>query len=112
MYCPNCGTQNDHQAYSCTACNDILPRPYPAPGAGGDRIPTHLGMAILTTLLCFPPLGIVAIVFSAKVNSRIAAGDIEGAREASRSAQNWCWAAVGIGVLLWALGRRAMLDLW
>ncbi len=67
------------------------------------QIPNHLVWAILSTLFCCLPLGIVSIVFAAQVNGKVAAGDIAGAREASDKAKKFAmWAAIAgivVGVL-------------
>jgi uncharacterized membrane protein YjfL (UPF0719 family) len=66
------------------------------------QIPNHLVWAILSTLFCCLPLGIVSIVFAAQVNSKVAAGDIAGAREASDKAKKFAmWGAIaGVVVLV------------
>lgn len=58
------------------------------------HVPNHLVWAILSTLFCCLPFGIVAIVFAAQVNSKLQAGDVAGALESSRKAKIWCWASV------------------
>lgn len=47
------------------------------------QIPNHLVWAILATLFCCLPGGIVSIVYAAQVNGKIAAGDLAGARDSS-----------------------------
>ncbi|RDZ26232.1 CD225/dispanin family protein [Lysobacter silvisoli] len=72
----------------------------------GEYVPNHLVWAILTTLFCCLPLGIVSIVYAAQVDGKRAAGDIVGARAASRSAGNWALAsalAVPVALTLWFL---------
>jgi t-SNARE complex subunit (syntaxin) len=59
--------------------------------------------SILVTFCCWP-LGIVAIIFAAQVNSRLAAGDVNGALEASRKARLFCWIALGLGLLAVVVG--------
>ena len=59
---------------------------------------TYLWQSIVVTILCCLPLGIPAIVFAAQVNSKVAAGDMAGAEEASRKARMWCWIAFGAGL--------------
>ena len=101
-----------------------VPPPYPpAPPAAG-RVPNHLVWAILATLgatlICclscvsLPGLatGIVAIVFASKVNSSLAAGDMEGALRASKTAMIWCWVTTAFILLalvtftyMWSTGR-------
>jgi len=74
--------------------------------AVNPQIPNHLVWAILTTLFCCMPLGIVSIVFAAQVNGKIAAGDIVGAREASDKAKKFSmWAAIAgvVVIVLYAI---------
>jgi hypothetical protein len=65
-----------------------------------EAIPNHLVMAILVTLFCCLPFGIVAIVYAAQVNGKVALGDIQGAQKASRSAKIWSWWALGVGIVI------------
>lgn len=97
MYCKKCGTQNDDNAVNCTNCGEQLKA---ATAQTMEKIPNHLVWAILTTILCCAPLGIVAIVFSAQVNTKLAAGDAEGARKSSGKVKMWCWIALGTGLVI------------
>lgn len=64
------------------------------------QIPNHLVWAILSTLFCCLPAGIVSIVYAAQVNSKIAAGDLAGARDSSDKAKKWAmWSAIA-GVIV------------
>jgi len=64
-------------------------------------VSNNLVWAILSTLFCCLPLGIVSIVHAAKVNSLLAAGDVSGARDASEKAKKWAiWSAAATLVLL------------
>ena len=78
--------------------------PAPLPPAVGP-VPNHLVWAIVATVLgtcfCCPLglLGIVAIVYAAKVNSLLNAGDLEGARRASATAKTWCWVATALAII-------------
>jgi hypothetical protein len=68
--------------------------------------PNYLVWAILTTILCCLPFGIVSIVYAAQVNSKWTAGDIEGAQSASKNAKIWAWVAFGVGLaaaIIWAI---------
>jgi len=64
----------------------------------GAPPPNYLVWAILSTLFCCLPLGIVSIVFAAQVNSKHAAGDVAGALEASKKAKSFAFWSAGIGV--------------
>ncbi|MEO8365669.1 MAG: CD225/dispanin family protein [Pseudoxanthomonas sp.] len=91
--------------------------PPSAPAAPGS-IPNHLAWAIIATVfsLCLccgiPGLitGIIAIVFSAQVNSKLNAGDVEGARRASNTARILCWVTTACAVigLLWVAYNLTM----
>ena len=52
-------------------------------------IPNNLVWAILSTLFCCLPLGVVSIIYAAKVDGLAAAGDIQGAQQASDNAKKW-----------------------
>ena len=66
----------------------------------GSPPPNHLVWAILSTLFCCLPLGIVSIVYAAQVNGKYASGDIAGAQESSRKAKQFAiWSAV-VGVIV------------
>jgi hypothetical protein len=60
------------------------------------HVPTYLGWAIVTLLLCFWPAGAVAVVFAAQVSGKEARGDYEGALRYSRKAKTWCWISFGV----------------
>ena len=55
--------------------------------------------AIFSVFFCFP-LAIPAIVFAAQVNARIAAGDIQGATDASRKAKIFSFIGLGFTLLV------------
>ncbi len=70
----------------------------PPSGPLPRSVPTYLVQAILVTLLCCLPFGVVAIVYAAQVNSKLGVGDFDGAEEASRKAKKWCWISLGVGL--------------
>jgi hypothetical protein len=51
------------------------------------QIPNYLWQAICVTLFCCLPFGIVAIIYAAKVDGLLTAGDYVGAQSASNSAK-------------------------
>jgi hypothetical protein len=55
----------------------------------------YLVPAILTTLFCCTPFGIVALVYAAQVHSKWYAGDRRGALAAAANAKLWCWLSFG-----------------
>jgi hypothetical protein len=69
-------------------------------------VENYLVFAILATVLCCLPPGIVAIVYAAQVNGKVQAGDIAGAQEASKNAKMWCWISAGLGLgigVIWGI---------
>ncbi len=64
-----------------------------------QHVPSYLVPAIFSTICCCLPFGIVAIVFAAQVNTKLQAGDMPGALEASQKAKTWFWLAVACGLL-------------
>ncbi len=111
MFCPKCGSENDNTAAQCSNCGQALGG---QAGAAAANIPNYLVQAILSTMCCCLPFGIVAIIFAAQVNTKIAAGDIAGAMEASKKAKMWCWVSLGCGLagmVLYAVGMLLPLML-
>ncbi len=73
----------------------------PVTQAVGSTPPAnYLVWAILTTIFCCLPLGIVSIVYAAQVNSKWQAGDLEGAVKSSKNAKLWAWLSAGIGIAI------------
>src|SRR5258705_5128933 len=69
----------------------------PPAGGGTTTVPNYLVPAIISIFCCWP-LGIVAIIFAAQVNGKVAAGDLAGAADASKKAKLFSFIAIGIGV--------------
>lgn len=61
--------------------------------------PTNLVWAIISTVLCCIPTGIVAIVYALKVTNKYREGDIEGAKRASEVGAWWCIASIVLGII-------------
>jgi hypothetical protein len=97
MYCRRCGTQNDDNASECVECGEILEQIW-QDGTHAPSVPNYLAQAILVTLFCCVPFGIVSIVYAAQVNGKLVAGDYSGAVESSKKAKTWCWVSFGIGL--------------
>lgn len=82
------------------------------------QVSNNLVWAILSTLFCCLPLGIVSIVFAAQVNTKLAAGDVAGARESADKAKKWAiysviaWVVLVVLYLIFifALGGLGMMQ--
>ena len=71
----------------------------PLPPQAPANIPNYLVFAILATVFCCLPAGVVSIVYAAQVNGKVQAGDIAGAMESSKNAKMWAMISAGLGVL-------------
>lgn len=111
MYCRWCGAENNDNTYLCVKCGRNL---HAVPGAVQPQgqwqgtptaqVPNYLVWSILSTLCCCLPFGIVAIVYSVQVDSKLRIGDYTGAVESSNKAKQWCWIAFGVGLVATGLG--------
>ena len=75
----------------------------PSTPAATANTQNYLIPAILATLFCCLPVGVVSIIFATQVNSKLASGDTAGAAEASRKAKMFMFIAVGAGLLVWVI---------
>jgi hypothetical protein len=117
MFCPKCGQENADTAAHCSQCR--VPLSGIAASIAGDSsspatppvsISNNLVWAILATLFCCLPTGIVAIVYAAQVDGKVSAGDLAGARDSARNAATWSWVSLGLGVVF-VLGYIALVVL-
>jgi len=70
----------------------------PPPASGtASTVPNYLVLAIIS-LFCCLPLGVVAIIFAAQVNGKVAAGDTAGALDASKKAKMFSYISIGLGL--------------
>jgi interferon-induced transmembrane protein/zinc ribbon protein len=113
VYCPQCGTQNADGSRICIKCGQdfgVAVQSAPAgvvlPPGTQPPVQNYLVPAILVTVLCCLPAGIVAIVYAGQVNTKLAAGDIVGAQQASKNAKTWCIISV---VALFVMGIAWMM---
>lgn len=71
--------------------------PPPPPTDAPANVPNYLVPAIISVFCCWP-LAIVAIIFAAQVNSKVASGDIAGAIDSSKKAKLFSFISIGLGL--------------
>lgn len=114
--CLFCGQMNPDDASSCycgstdlEVVEPIEKRVQSTPSSPSKKtsrkttgsIKTYLVPAILATLFCCMPFGIIAIVYTTKVTAKLEVGEQQEAAIASREALKWCWISFGMGLLSW-----------
>ena len=104
MFCQQCGQQNDDNAAYCGRCGRQLDSAAGQPQQAGAAAPaqpiqTYLVPAILVTIFCCMPFGVVAIVFAAQASSKLNVGDFAGAQDSSEKAKIWCIVAAALGLV-------------
>lgn len=97
MHCTNCGAQIPPGATMCLTCRTPVPGAQMAQAQG--PINNYLVPAILVTLCCCLPFGIVAIIYAAQVNTKLGMGDYFGAEQSAKQAKMWTWIAFGCGIV-------------
>lgn len=64
---------------------------------------SYLALAIISTILCCLPAGIVSIVYATKVNSAYEDGKYDEAERASKNAKTWGLVSIGVALLGWVI---------
>jgi predicted RNA-binding Zn-ribbon protein involved in translation (DUF1610 family) len=126
-FCPECGASITPQARTVHQMPmRVVPesRPYavqaqPAyQGVGSQaayrysalpHVPSHMGWAITGLCFGFLPTAIAAIVHAGQVATKLAVGDVVGARESARKAKIWCWVSFGVPAGLLVIAGLAVL---
>lgn len=63
-------------------------------------IPNYMTQAVLVTLFCCLPLGIMGIIRAGEVNKKLAVNDYAGALAASKSTRSILWWGFGSGLAI------------
>lgn len=76
---------------------------YPSNNIGGgsynSKPSNYLALAIITTVLCCIPAGVVSIVYATKVDNLWNEGKYAEAQNASNNARTWAFVSLGLGVV-------------
>jgi hypothetical protein len=76
--------------------NTLAPAAPAAERVHDEQVHSHLAAAVVCTLVCFAPTGVAAVVAAGTVRTRLALGDVDGARRASATARRLCWVSVSV----------------
>ena len=68
-----------------------------------QRPQSYLALAIISTILCCLPTGIVSIVYATQVNSAYEDGNYDKAMSASKNAKTWGLVSVGLALVGWII---------
>lgn len=74
------------------------PQPGGYGGPSGVKPNNNLVLAIVSTLLCCLPAGVVSIVYATQVDSKWNAGDRAGAELAAKNSRTWSYVSIGLGL--------------
>ncbi|NOG54696.1 MAG: CD225/dispanin family protein [Planctomycetes bacterium] len=119
---------NPDEARFCSGCGGSLSAGTPEPEVNADPnyapagyeryeyvdprgpAPNRLVPAILVTLFCCMPFGVVSIVYAAMSMSKNSVQDYEGAHVDAGRAVMWAWIAFAVGIvptILWVVAMGA-----
>ena len=98
--------------YGCNQNNNGAFAPngmYGQPMHNGQPLPpvppqNDLVWAILSTICCCVPFGVVSIVYSCQVNSKFRMGDVAGAQNSANKAKTWAIVAAVCGLISSIIG--------
>ncbi|MBO4648224.1 MAG: CD225/dispanin family protein [Lentisphaeria bacterium] len=116
-FCPACGSQNN--VYGGQQMQGQMNYNYgqPMPGQmnyGGQPMPpvqinTYMVPAILATIFCCLPFGIVSIVYASKANSAVGVGNFQQAQQDAEKAKTWFWLAFAFGLVSSIIGAAIQI---
>ena len=112
MKCANCGKEFDDTLAECPHCLGGLDQSEAAQTAREQEVEqvhrqklrlklksTHLIGAVLATLFCCMPFGVVAIVYAGLAEGKLMDGDVRKARILADKADGWLTASILLGMV-------------
>ena len=84
----------------------------PAESVADDRPPrAYLGWGLAATVLCFLPLGLVALYYGFRTNRAVLEGRLADAARESRVTRRWLVATIVVGILIYLVIAAALVLL-
>jgi len=123
IFCTKCGHKNPEGSLFCAKCGTSIKMldgtqteqtfEYKSQNISGQapKPENNLVWAVLCTVLCCMPLGIVAIVYSTKVDSAYAEGRQEDAQNYANKAKNWAIAGALSSIIIMVIYLIFMLAI-
>ena len=100
MFCPTCGKELPPNALSCPSCAAQRSTPIQLPQSGNGP----LIRAVLVTLCCCLPCGVVGIVYACKAEGCAKAGDWAGMAQMRQRSKTWTLVGFIGGLIAQVLG--------
>ena len=112
MRCSNCGAEIPPNSQFCGVCGyqmgynagQMPPPPPPQFQPQQAAINTWMVPAVLATIFCCLPFGIVSIVFASKANSALSVGNYQQAQVEADKAKTWFWVSFACGIVSGIIG--------
>jgi len=82
VFCQKCGQKAKKYKTECSDCGTKLSVP---------NIPTYTSASVASMIFFFLPTGLIALLYSLKVNKKIIEGDLDSAIKYSKKALLFCW---------------------
>lgn len=113
IFCPYCGVRQYAEQNQSTGQEEAQESAQQTAGqASGENWVPYLVLAIISTVCCCPPFGIVAIVYAARINNAIIANDSAEAQRAAGNARIWLIVAYAVGILMWIFYLISQIGFW
>jgi interferon-induced transmembrane protein len=75
-----------------------------AAAAPGNNLPLAIIATVLSVVFCCLPHGLISLIFALQVNSKAAAGDLQGAVNAAKQAKTWAIVSIIVAVVGLVIG--------
>lgn len=113
IFCPYCGVRQYAEQNQSAGQEEAQESAQQTAGqASGENWVPYLVLAIISTVCCCPPFGIVAIVYAARINNAIIANDSAEAQRAAGNARIWLIVAYAVGILMWIFYLISQIGFW
>ena len=100
MLCKTCGKEIADDVTFCPHCGNSTSNPADESAPETVRINTWLVPAILATVCCCMPFGVVSIVYAVGANTEVSNRNFALAQEKADKAKTWFWVSFICGFVI------------